>query len=95
MKFDEAKNTGIAVATASILNDVKLLINRKITVNYKCNSYNFQINAQLHYDFTSFFEGLNVELLYVWKENIGSDLTQWADQSSNYHQINLKTNFNF
>ncbi|GAA5220075.1 hypothetical protein GCM10025777_07050 [Membranihabitans marinus] len=39
MKFDEAKNTGIAVATASILNEVKLLINRKITVNYKCNSY--------------------------------------------------------
>ncbi|WP_236969380.1 hypothetical protein [Membranihabitans marinus] len=29
----------IAVATASILNDVKLQINRKISVNYKCNSY--------------------------------------------------------
>lgn len=55
----------------------------------------YQVNTRIHYEFTKFLKGLNIDLLYVWKENKNLHQPLMAYQKSDYNQINLITNFKF
>lgn len=63
------------------------------------NKYNlddyYQVNTRVHHDFDGFFKGLQMEVLYVWKENKSEHTPENVYQKSNYSQINFVTNFNF
>lgn len=63
------------------------------------NKYNlddyYQVNTRIHHDFDGFLKGLQIEVLYVWKENKNEHTPETVYQKSNYHQINFVTNFNF
>jgi hypothetical protein len=67
--------------------------------NYSLNKYGlddyYQINSKIHYSFKGFFKGLDVTLLYIWKQN--KNLHNPADviNISDYSQVNLISNFNF
>ncbi|MFP9100786.1 hypothetical protein ACLI09_17200 [Flavobacterium sp. RHBU_24] len=67
--------------------------------NYSLNKYGFddyhQINSIIHYSFKGFFKGLNVILLYIWKQNKNLHTPADIINVSDYSQINLISNFNF
>ncbi len=67
--------------------------------DFQYNKYNideyFQINTRLHYELHGFFEGLNFDLLYVYKENLNNTSAEVIFNRSNYHQLNFVTNYNF
>ncbi len=63
------------------------------------NKYNldeyFQLNTRLHYELHGFLEGLNFDILYVYKENLNNYDPINLFNQSNYHQINFVTNYIF
>jgi hypothetical protein len=67
--------------------------------NYSLNKYGlddyYQINSRIHYSFKGFFKGLNVTLLYIWKQNKNLHTPADVINVSDYSQINLISNFNF
>jgi len=69
------------------------------TDNFKFNKYNldeyYQINTRIHYELEGFFECLNFDLLYVFKENKNTDDAVNIFNRSNFHQINFVTNYIF
>lgn len=66
---------------------------------FQFNKYNldeyFQLNTGLHYELNGFFEGLNFDILYVYKENLNNTTAEVIFNRSNFHQINFVTNYNF
>ncbi|WP_143955451.1 hypothetical protein [Robertkochia solimangrovi] len=69
------------------------------TNNYTFNKYNldayYQINTRIHYEVEGILKGLKFDLLYVYKENIHDRNAAVIFNKSNFHQINLITNFVF
>lgn len=67
--------------------------------NYQNNKYNtddfYQINLKIHYELIHFLKGLNVDFLYIWKENKNNHQPELMYQKSDYSQLNLITNYNF
>ncbi|MCD8538377.1 MAG: hypothetical protein LRY55_00385, partial [Leadbetterella sp.] len=61
---------------------------------YSLDDY-YQVNTRVHHDFEGFFKGLQMDLLYVWKENKRDHQPERVYQKSDYNQINFITNFNF
>ncbi len=61
---------------------------------YNVDDYH-QLNASIHYEFSQFLKGLNVDFLYVWKENKHEHGVDLSYQRSDFNQINFITNFNF
>lgn len=55
----------------------------------------YQLNTRIHYSFSKFLNVLNIEILYVWKENKNIHRPDFAYQKSDYNQINFVTNFKF
>lgn len=79
-------------------------VNATTTFGIDSNDYTFnkygidnyhQINTHLHYEFSHFMKGLQIDLLYVWKENKSVHDQLQVYQKSDFNQINLITNFNF
>jgi hypothetical protein len=67
--------------------------------NYSLNKYGlddyYQINSRIDYSFKGFFKGLNVTLLYIWKQNKNLHTPADVINVSDYSQVNLISNFNF
>lgn len=63
------------------------------------NKYNlddyYQFNTRIHYTAQDFFEGLELSLLYVFKENYRQNQAELIFNRSNFHQINCIINYNF
>ncbi len=63
------------------------------------NKYNLgayrQWNAHLQYRFHGFLEGMSVDLLYIYKKNKEETDPEFVFNRSNFHQLNLVTNFVF
>ncbi|MGN7516022.1 MAG: hypothetical protein ACTHOM_16715 [Allomuricauda sp.] len=66
---------------------------------FEFNKYNideyYQINTRLHYELQGFFEGLNFDVLYVYKRNLNNSDPVNVFNQSNLHQINFVTNYIF
>ena len=66
---------------------------------FEFNKYNideyYQINTRLHYELQGFFEGLNFDVLYVYKRNLNNSDPINVFNHSNLHQINFVTNYIF
>ena len=69
--------------------------------NFRLNKYGFpsyyQLNIDLKYSFEGFLEGLNAEILYLYKKNNGeiySDL-KYLINKVNMQQLNVILNYNF
>ncbi|WP_224484382.1 hypothetical protein [Robertkochia aurantiaca] len=67
--------------------------------NFVFNKYGkdeyYQVNSRLHYDFQGFLKNLELDLLYVYKWNVNEVSPDVIFNRSNFHQVNLVTNFNF
>lgn len=67
--------------------------------NYTFNKYGlddyYQVNSRLHYSFKGFLEGLDIDLLYVWRENKNLHTPATVFNISDYSQLNIISNFNF
>ena len=61
---------------------------------YDLDAY-WQVNARLHYAFGHFFDGLSIDMLYVYKQNRNDTSPGAIFNRSNYHQFNLVTTFVF
>lgn len=76
-----------------------LTSNGIIAGNARYNKYNlddfYQVNIRMHYGFDRFMEGLNIDLLCVWKVNKNDHGTDLAYQKSDFNQVNLIVNYNF
>lgn len=85
------ENFLVGVSAAS-LNGVRVgaLQNNK----YNLDEYN-QINTKLQYEFKNIAQGLQVQLLYVWKENKNKHDLATVFNQSDFNQINLITNIYF
>lgn len=92
--------TGMYYHTKHFAVDVDGLTSNGIVAdNARYNKYNlddfYQINARVHYAFGGFMEGLNIDLLYVWKINKNDHIPDLAYQKSDFNQVNLIVNYNF
>ena len=85
------ENFFVGISAAS-LNGIRVgtLENNK----YNLDEYN-QINTKLHYEFKNIAQGLQVQLLYVWKENKNKHDLATVFNQSDFNQINLITNIYF
>ena len=67
----------------------------------RLNKYSFpsyyQLNIDLKYAFQGFLEGLNTEILYVYKKNNGNIYNNLKNviNKTNMHQFNIIVNYNF
>lgn len=55
----------------------------------------YQINSGLHLEFKNFLEGMEMDVLYVYRKDINRDEAIELFNRSNFHQINFITNYNF
>jgi hypothetical protein len=66
---------------------------------FEFNKYNLdayqQVNLKLDYAFKGFLEGMHMQLLYVYKNNLNNDAPEVIFNLSNFHQLNFMTNFEF
>ncbi|MCM4158631.1 hypothetical protein FHG64_03270 [Antarcticibacterium flavum] len=67
--------------------------------DFQFNKYNmdesFQVNTHLTYAFNGFLNGLNFDLLWVYRENQNTRDAESIFNKSNFNQLNFVTNFNF
>lgn len=67
--------------------------------NFTFNKYNldtyWQVNTGVHYRFAGFFQGLRMDLLYVYRKNVNNREPEVIFNRSNLHQLNLVANFEF
>ena len=69
--------------------------------NARVNKYGFpsyyQVNIDLRYPFRGVLEGLNIELLYLYKKTAGNTYNDWKYiiNKTDMHQLNLVINYNF
>ncbi len=61
---------------------------------YDLDAY-WQVNTGVHYRFDGFFEGLRVDLLYIYRENLNNSQPEVIFNRSNFNQLNLVANFEF
>lgn len=75
------------------------VVNGPGALNYSLNKYGlddyYQINGRIHYNFKGFLKGLNVTLLYIWKQNKNLHTPADVFNVSDYSQMNFISNFNF
>jgi len=66
---------------------------------FEFNKYNLdayqQFNLRLHYALKGFFEGMHLEFLYVYRDNINNSEPEVIFNRGNLHQLNFITNFEF
>lgn len=69
------------------------------TGKFEFNKYNvdesFQINSRLSYHAHGFLEGLNFDILWIYRRNQNHTDAQSIFNKSNFNQLNFVTNFNF
>ncbi|WP_339647846.1 hypothetical protein [uncultured Salegentibacter sp.] len=69
------------------------------TGKFEFNKYNvdetFQINSHLSYHAHGFLEGLNFDILWIYRRNQNHTDAQSIFNKSNFNQLNFVTNFNF
>lgn len=67
--------------------------------DFEFNKYNideyYQINTKMHYELHGFLEGLQFDVLYVFKKNLNNSDPIHIFNQSNFHQINFVTNYVF
>ncbi|KAF2519134.1 hypothetical protein E0W68_05015 [Flavobacterium salilacus subsp. salilacus] len=67
--------------------------------NYQFNKYGlddyYQINSRLQYSFKDFLQGLDIAIMYVWRENKNVHTPADVFNVSDYSQLNVISNFNF
>lgn len=67
--------------------------------NYRFNKYGlddyYQVNSTANYKFKGTLEGLNIAVMYVWRENKNIHSPFAVYNISDYSQLNVVTNFNF
>jgi hypothetical protein len=66
---------------------------------FEFNKYNLdayqQFNVRLHYALKGFFEGMHLEFLYVYRDNLNNSEPEVVFNRANLHQLNFITNFEF